>query len=184
MKRWKRVGRKIAADFKFFRVREDRLITPRNGHEDDYYVIECPDFVCVMALTPDNELILVKQFRFGIEDFTLEMPGGVVDPGEPALDAAIRELLEETGHKAVDVQPLGAIHPNPPNMNNRCHIFLATGCIPVDALDLDPGEEIEVLKVPMESVGAMVLGSEVTHSLVISALYLHHAWTQRQKEPT
>ena len=84
-----------------------------------FYVVEAPDWINVIPLTPDNEVLLLRQFRFGVDDFTLEIPGGICDPGEPPLEAAGRELREETGHAAGEIVELGWVHPNPAIQNNR-----------------------------------------------------------------
>ena len=117
-----------------------------------------------------DELLLVRQYRHGTEAMSLEIPGGLVDPGEQPEAAAGRELREETGFEASSLQPIGVMTPNPAIFSNRCHTYLATGCRRVGDPDLDPGEDLEVVVVPAGDVDAMVRAGEIDHALVLAAL--------------
>lgn len=132
-------------------------------------VLETPDWVHVIALTPNRELVLVRQHRFGLGAVTTEIPAGMVEPGETPLAAAQRELLEETGYAAEDWTDLGAVEPNPAFHDNLCHPFLARGARRVAEPRLDPGEDIRVALVDPESVRSAILTGEIRHSLVVTA---------------
>lgn len=166
------LARRLAIDFGFFKVWEERLVNPRNGHEGDYYTIDCPDWAVVVPYTTDGDLVMVKQWRFGARVVTIELPGGLIDEGEAPEEAAERELLEETGCRAERWTALGWIHPNPANQRNRCHVFLAEGCAWVGGQALDTGEDIEIVRVTEGSLASLLDEGGVTHAVVLAALHL------------
>lgn len=137
----------------------------------DFYVVTAPDWINVIPVTEDDRVILVRQYRFGIEGSTLEIPGGMCDEGEPPADAARRELREETGYEAGELELLGSVHPNPAIQNNRCHSFLAPGVRRVGAPDPDTDEGIEVVEVPLSEIPGLIDGGKITHALVIAAFH-------------
>lgn len=138
----------------------------------DFYVVTAPDWINVIPVTDDDRVILVRQYRFGVEGSTLEIPGGMCDDGEPPADAARRELREETGYEAGELELLGSVHPNPAIQNNRCHSFLAPGVRRAGAPDPDTDEAIEVVEVPLSEISGLIAGGKITHALVIAAF--HH----------
>jgi 8-oxo-dGTP pyrophosphatase MutT (NUDIX family) len=133
-------------------------------------VLEAPDWINVVALTEDRNVVLVRQFRFGRRSVTLEIPGGMVDPGEAPEAAARRELLEETGYGGGRWRLLGAVEPNPAMLDNLCFHFLAEDVRPVAAVAPDGGEDIAISLLPVTSLPALVRDGGIRHSLVISAL--------------
>ena len=113
---------------------------------------------------------MVRQFRHGTGEVTLELPGGMIDPEDATpLDGARRELLEETGFAPATVEAIGAIAPNPAVFTNRCHSFLARGCRRVAAPHLDGGEDIEVVTVPLVEIPSRIAAGEISHALVVVA---------------
>jgi len=122
--------------------------------------------------------VLVWQYRFGTDALSLEIPGGVIDPGEAPEDAARRELREETGYEAEQLDLLLAIEPNPAIQNNRCFTFLAQGARPTGATDFDHQEELETALLPADRIADLLDGGQVTHSLVQSALETY--WRKRR----
>ncbi len=169
---WKPVERRIVADHKIFRIRYDLYCRQTDGLTHEFVVLECPDWVNVVAVTKENRLILVRQFRHGMDAVTWEIPGGVLEPGESPDHGALRELEEETGYTPEHFELLSSIHPNPAFQMNRCHVFLATGCTPKGNQNLDPTEEVELGLFSFTEVTQMVLTGQITHSLVLSALLL------------
>jgi len=117
-------------------------------------------------------VLLIRQYRFGIEEFTLEIPGGMCDPGESPLKAAERELSEETGHRANSMAEIGWVHPNPAIQSNRCYTFLAKGLVPDGDPDPDPDEEIELVREPLLRIPELIAGGRITHALVVAAFRL------------
>lgn len=168
---WKRLRQGEEHDLTILRIREDAFADPRDGTEHPRVVITSPDWVNVVALTRDAQAILIRQFRIGIEANTLEVPGGMVEPGEDPAEAAARELLEETGFRAGEMVRLGTVHPNPALQTNVCHSYLALGCERVHDGELDAGEDIEVVLVPASALQRMVRAGEISHALVVNAVY-------------
>lgn len=149
------------------RYRHDGRATER-----EFVVIAAPDWVVAVALTPDHRLVLVNQFRFGIDELSLELPGGVIDLGEPPIAAGLRELAEETGYSAPQGVLLGCVHPNPAIQNNRCHLVLAEQAIPTGTLGWDADEEIAVVTAPVDEVMDWARSGRITHALTLNALFL------------
>lgn len=153
-----------------FRLTARVAASPRTGDEHEFYVLEAPDWVNVIPLLDDGRVVLVRQYRHGRQETTLEIPGGMVDPlDDSPAEAARRELLEETGYWAARVDPIGVIAPNPAILANACHSFVATGLELRGAQKLDGTEEIETLTAPLAEIPAMIRDGKITHSLVVVA---------------
>ncbi len=167
---WERLGSEHGPSLIIGRVRFDTLRNPRTGRSRKRTVIETPDWVNVIALTPARELVVVRQYRFGRACVATEIPGGVVDPGETHGSAAQRELREETGYTAPRWSYLGSVAPNPAFHDNLCHHWLAEGAARSHAVELDPGEDLRVGRVPLDDVPHLVRTGVIDHSLVVSAL--------------
>ncbi|HUI24806.1 MAG TPA: NUDIX hydrolase [Candidatus Kryptonia bacterium] len=156
-----------------FTLRRHRSRSPRTGEVHDFDVIDSSDWVNVVPVTTDRQLVLVKQYRHGIGAVTLETPGGIVDPEDasPAI-AGEREMREETGYTAPALIPIGVVHPNPAIQNNRLHIYLATDARRVATPAYDATEDIAVELVPLAEVDALIARGAITHSLALTALLL------------
>lgn len=170
--RWQKLREEPHATTRIFDVVKAIYRHPKRTKEQDFFVVNPPDWVNVVALTPDRHLVLVRQFRYGINDFSLEIPGGVIDPGEDPVAAGVRELREESGYVGTGARLLGSVHPNPAMQSNRCHLVLVENARRAAALDWDPDEEFEILTKPVEEVFALAAAGGITHAMVLNALLL------------
>ncbi len=164
-------GRRTLLDTRIFRLEEARAVSPRTGRERTYTILATRDWVNVIPLTPDGEVVMVRQWRHGIRDFTLEIPGGLVDAGERPAAAAAREVREETGYAGLPVELLGVVEPNSAILDNLTHTFLLPGCRLEGDLQQDDGEDIEVVRCPLADVPALIGDGTIRHALVICGFW-------------
>jgi 8-oxo-dGTP pyrophosphatase MutT (NUDIX family) len=178
---WEIVHSKPLGNFHIFKLRSDQKISPRNGLPHDFFVIDCVDWVNVVAVTPDQKLVMVEQFRHGSNTVELEIPGGTSDARDasPVL-TGIRELREETGYAGENAQIIGRIFPNPAIMSNVCHTVLVENCKLVHATELDSGEDLITHLVPISEIPGLVASGKIQHALVVVALYHFELHRQRQ----
>ena len=170
-RRWERLACERLRDCRVFQV--DRVIarSPRSGEEHDFYCIESAEWVNVVPVTTDGQVVMVRQFRHGSQTLTLEIPGGMIDAGETPAEAALRELLEETGYTAERAIPAGAVNPNPALFGNRVHTFVAPGVEKVAEIRNEGAEETWVELVPVSEIPRLVRAGEIDHALVLAGLY-------------
>lgn len=146
-----------------------RLRSPRTGRTHTFYELRFTDWVNVVAVTEDRRVLLIRQFRAGTRTVTLEIPGGLVEPGESPEAAARRELREETGYEAAEWRALGAVLPNPAIQGNRCHTFLALGARKTGDPQLEAAEDIDVEPTPLARIPELAASGAIDHTLVLSA---------------
>ncbi len=173
---WAQESESIRQDSRLFQQIVAQRRSPHTGMEHAFYRLQGPDWVNVVAFTRPGELLVVEQFRHGIDAATLEIPGGGCDPGEIPSEAARRELREETGFVSGQWVALGSCTPNPATQNNRCYTFLALDCDPDGALELDPAEELQVWAVAWPEWQARMRRGEIHHALVLTAFQLLSLW--------
>ena len=173
-RRWEILRTEPLQDCKVFRVTRSLVRSPSSGNAHSFFSIEAEPWVNVVPVTRDGHVVMVRQYRHGSHDVTLEIPGGIVDPGESPAAAALRELVEETGYQAKRVRPLGSLNPNPALFGNRVHTFLAEDVERVGEVMNGPLEETVVELVPVAEVEGRVRRGEIDHALVVAAL---HWWS-------
>ena len=180
IKPWKCIRSQPARSFRVFSIRTDTAISPRTGTEHDFYIIESRDWVNIIPLTDDHQVIMIRQYRHGSREVTLEIPGGLVDPGDTPEKAAVRELREETGYQAEEVVKIGVSNPNPAIFSNRCYTFLARNIEKVSDPRPDQTEDIEVVLVPLSDIQGLIRKGEIDHAIVIVAFSWYFLRTNSQ----
>jgi len=172
LKPWEKISSRPAGDFKIFKIRSDRLISPRTQRAHDFFVIDCVNWVNVIAVTPDQQLVMIEQYRHGSTTVELEIPGGMIDPHDSSpQDAALRELREETGYAGDKPELIGKVFPNPAIMSNTCFTVMVENCRCVHPIELDHGEDLLTRLVPISEIPGLVARGKILHSLVVAALY-------------
>jgi len=174
---WKKIRSTPIGDFRIFKLRSDVKLSPRTGKEHDFYVFDSVDWVNVIALTPDQKLVMIEQFRHGSNTVELEIPGGMMDPGETdPVATAVRELREETGYEGENARLLGRIWSNPAILSNKTFTVLVENCRLKHDVEWDFGEDLATRLVPAAEIQKLAADEKIGHSLVVVALYHFDLW--------
>jgi 8-oxo-dGTP pyrophosphatase MutT (NUDIX family) len=182
---WKTISSKPAGDFRIFKIRSDLCVNPRTGKEHEFYVLDTVGWVNVIAVTPDQKLVMVEQYRHGSGTVELEIPGGMMDPHETdPVATAVRELREETGYAGENARLLGRVHSNPAIMSNTTYTVLIENCRLQHGVEFDNGEDLETRLVPVAEIPKLVADEKIGHSLVVVALYHFDLWQRGIKKLT
>jgi 8-oxo-dGTP pyrophosphatase MutT (NUDIX family) len=160
------------ADYEIFRLARHRYRLEPQGRERDFVVLDADDWVNVVAITADRQVVLIRQFRHGIRDVTWEVPGGIIEKGEPPEEAALRELREETGYAGQQARLVGSTWPNPAMQNNRLFTCLVENVRCVGEPIPDPFERIVIEPRPLADIPAMIGSGEIRHALIIASFAL------------
>jgi ADP-ribose pyrophosphatase len=168
---WKRIESDEVANCRVFKVRRDLCRRDKDDAEASFFVVENPDWVNIIALTIDKNVVMIEQFRCGAEEIILEIPGGMVDADEDVALAAARELLEETGYAPREMINLGKSLPNPAIQNNTIHHFLALDCEKTEETNFDEHESVVAKLVALDKIPELIASGAITHSLVVTAFY-------------
>jgi len=177
IKPWQKIHSKPLGDFKIFKLRADRAISPRTGLEHEFHVIDCVDWVNVIAVTPDRQLVLVEQYRHGTNTVELELAGGMLDREEVSpVTAGVRELQEETGYEGENARVIGRIFPNPAIMSNTCHTVFVENCRLKHEVKFDHGEDLITRLAPLAEIPRLVAEGRIRHAIVVVALYQFELW--------
>ena len=171
-KKWKIIRSVAKESLRLFEARYNYLINPRNEKEVEVVVLSGNDAVNVMAVTTENKVVMIQQYRFGINDYTTEIPGGLVDKGEDTLLAAQRELREETGYSGSDWQYLGKIAQNPVFQDAYIHHYLLTDAKKTHPTEFDEAEDIEVIEMGLDEVRKGIQKCAFQHPHTVNALVL------------
>jgi len=170
--RWITRENEVLAKTRIFSLEKSRRDEEGTKKTGDFYVLNAADWINIIALTAENNVVLVEQFRHGSEDFELEIVGGLVDADETPKDAALRELREETGFIPTvesEVFLIGKVLPNPAFLNNTCYTYLVTNVKQEVEQQLDINENIAVRVEPLEKIDDLIRTGHITHSLVVAA---------------
>lgn len=168
---WRVIASSYIVDTHFLRLRKDTIELPDGTIIPDYYVRDSRGFIIVFALTEDDRVVLVRQYKHGIARELLELPAGAIDPGESALETAIRELAEETGYGAHSMELVRSFVTDPTNSNSIAHLFLARGARKTGDQDLDPTESIVVELASLEQLREFVRDGAIDSMPHVAAIY-------------
>lgn len=171
MKRnWNFLKSRLAYENRIVKVREDTYHFLPNNIVHDFMVMEFSDWVNIIPVTAEGDIVMIRQYRHGVKRETFEIPGGLIsaEDTDPA-EAGIREMTEETGYISDDVIHIGTVEPNPAIQNNRCHTYLARNAVIGSGQNLDPTEAIKVELVKHAKVYDMIRQGHITHGLVVAA---------------
>lgn len=167
---WETLKDKKVYETPIFSLHQKKM---RPGGEDnpaDFYVLEAPEWINVIALTDDQQIVLVEQYRHGVDTITLEIPGGMADPGEDPIEAAKRELSEETGFSTSDWHSFGKVSSNPAILTNYTHLYFAENCEKTAPQQTDGHEDIKVHVLPLKDFYDLVENGDIHHSIVVAAV--------------
>ena len=179
---WQKLGSRRLGDYRIFQIRSDRLVSPRTQQAHDFIVIDCVNWVNVIALTPDQQLVMIEQYRHGSTTVELEIPGGMIDAGDAAPEAAaLRELREETGYAGENPRRLGEVFPNPAIMSNTCFTIFFDNCRCVHPVEFDHGEDLRTRLVPVAEIPGLIGAGQIRHALVLVGLYYFDLWRRGLK---
>ena len=169
-KPWELIGSEPGPDLILFQARFDRVRNPRSDKTMRAIVLESRDWVNVVALTPAGKIVVVRQYRFGVGKTTVEIPAGLVEPGETPEQAARRELEEETGCTAAEWKSLGSVEANPAFLNNHCHLWLALNAVKTHATHLDEHEDIDVGELSLAEIRREIEAGRMRNALALLCL--------------
>lgn len=167
---WQVLARRTIVSRRWLEVHEDRILLPNGREIAEFHLIEAPDWASVLCLTQDDEVVLVRQYRHGIQGESLELPAGVIEPGEEPLAAAQRELAEETGYLAERWQPILSVATEPSRHTVRAHFFCASMATPSVERALDESEDIDVVRVPRAELFELIEAGRIVHGVHVGAI--------------
>jgi ADP-ribose pyrophosphatase len=183
LKPWPTTQQKKLGDFRIFSLRSEEKISPRTNQPHEFFIIDCVNWVNVLPVTHDNQLVMIEQFRHGSNTVELEIPGGTMDTKDQGpVATGVRELREETGYVGEDAQIIGQVFSNPAIMSNTTYTVLVQNCRSKEEVQLDSGEDLVTRLVPIAEIPDLVSNGKIRHSLVVVALFHFDLWLRRQSK--
>lgn len=170
--KWETIGINKNEDLKIFQAKWILRKNPKTNQIHNFVRLDSLDWVNIIPITSDNQVVMIEQYRHGIDEVTLEVPGGVIDKSEQPINAGMRECIEETGF-ASDESPilLGINNPNPAFLNNKCYSFLWLNVKKKFEQRLDLNEVINVKLFPLNEIPSLINSGKISHSLVLNAFF-------------
>lgn len=170
---WKTINSRFVIDNQWCKVRQDKIQLPNGKIIDDYFVNVRPDIALILPVTPNQEIVFVRQYRHGVQEILLELPAGTFEPQqENSLNAAKRELAEETGYTATKFTQIATLYDNPVKDSNKIHLFIAEDAIYSGQQKLDETEEIEVVIIPITKIKEKINQGEICVCGSVTAILL------------
>jgi 8-oxo-dGTP pyrophosphatase MutT (NUDIX family) len=183
LKPWPTVRKKQLGDYRIFSLRSEEKLSPRTNLPHEFFILDCVNWVNVIAVTADNQLVMVEQFRHGSNTVELEIPGGTTDASDGSpIATGVRELQEETGYAGENPQLIGQVFSNPAILSNTTYTVLVQDCRLQHEVQLDSGEDLITRLVPIADIPDLVRNAKIRHSLVVVALYHFDLWQRRGPE--
>ncbi|MBM9576985.1 NUDIX hydrolase [Leptospira sp. 201903070] len=169
---WSKENRKDLIQTPIFKLVSWHTTSPDQKISRDFFHLESLDWVNVIALTPENKILLIDQYRHGIHRFSLEIPGGIAEK-PTLLESAQAELVEETGYVSEEWEYLGKVTGNPAILNNWCHTFVAKNVRKLHEQDLDDSEQIEIFETSLENIPKLISENILHHGMMVAALGMY-----------
>jgi len=169
--RWKKITSKKVFEDRWFKARADACQFPDGRIIDPYYVVELPNWANAVVVTSNNEIVLVKQYRYPVDAVTLELPGGVINDGEDPMLAALRETQEETGYTSNQIQLICKTAPNPAINDNTAYFYLIENAVPTPHTNPDFFEDIEVVLYSKNDFIQLLQQNKIMHGVQLGPIY-------------
>jgi len=170
--KWETIEKKEIADYKIFKAIKVRRRHPEQNKEAEFVILNSPNWVNIIPITKNNEILLIEQYRQGTDSITLEIPGGLIENGEQPIDAAKRECIEETGYaSSEDLILTGISYPNPAFLTNQCFSYAWMDVENKYQQHFDIDEDIRVIPTPIPEVKKLIMDGRINHSVILTAFF-------------
>jgi len=172
--KWETLEEREGENFRIFSTVWLKRRHPEDGREGNFVVLRSPDWVNIIPVTDEGKIVMIEQYRHGADDLTLEIPGGLIDPGEDSRMAGQRECTEETGYESSsEAEKMAEIQPNPAFLDNICYTYVWRGCKKTSVQKLDEHEDISVKEYTVDEIKKMIKSGKINHSLVLNAFFYY-----------